>query len=74
MVEGIDEVRAELQTEPFGYQEIFVHTSIDIDVTRRSEACELWRTVSERTNCGLSEVVVVCKPLGAYPWDWSIFD
>ena len=73
VIESVDEVRPELQTEPFCQRKVLMHTHIQIGVTRRPQTCELRGAVSEARG-GLSEVPIVGEPLSAYAWYRCVLD
>ena len=66
MIESVDEVGPELHSEPLCDLEVFMHTEIQVGVTRRAQTCELRCAVSEGSSRRLNKVSVVDEPLSAY--------
>ena len=65
MIEGVDEVRAELQPESFGNRKVLMQAEIDVTVMRRPEVGELRRAIAERSDCWLRDLSIVDEPLPA---------
>ena len=63
MVEGVDEVRPELQPESFRNRKVLMQTEIDVTVMRRPQVGELRRAIAECSDCWLRDLSVVDEPL-----------
>src|SRR6185437_4856299 len=74
VVEKINEVAPELQMNAFCEWEVFMQAHIHVGISRRPQAAELRRAVSEGTGSRLREVPVVGEPLGAYGWYRLVID
>src|SRR3954453_21336638 len=63
MVECVDEVGSELQSEPLREREVFMHTHVDVSVMGPTQPIELRRAVAKRTNRRICELSGVREPL-----------
>src|SRR6185312_16222061 len=66
MIEEVDEVTPELQSDPFRDWKVLMQAHIHVGITRRPEATKLRSAISERAGGGLNEVVIVGEPLATY--------
>ena len=74
MVERINELRSELQPEPFRKLEVLVQAHIQVGEMRRAQGSELRRTITKSADCRIGEVVVVCEPLNTHSRNRRICD
>src|SRR6185437_8935499 len=62
VVESVDEVGPELQTEPLIKLKILVQTHIHVCEMRRTQPTELRRAIAERAHCRLGKISIIRKP------------
>ena len=66
MIQSVDEVGAELQSEPICDLEVFMNAEIQVEVARRAQSSELRCAISEARR-RLNNISVVDEPLTANP-------
>src|SRR5690242_7747115 len=74
MVEGVDQISPELQSEALCNREVLVQTQIYVAVMRRTKIGELRRAVTERSDSRLRDLAAVDEPLTAYSRKESVGD
>jgi len=73
VIEGIDEVSSELQSEPLGNLEVLMQTEVYVRVTRRAQRSELRCAIAEGANRWRGEVSIVGEPLNtAGSLNWGV--
>ena len=69
VVECIDKVGPELQSESLSELKVLMQTHVHVGEVRRTQTSELWRAVSESAHRRLGEVSVVGEPLNPHSRD-----
>ena len=74
VVEGVDEVGPELQTEPLSELKILMQTHVNVCEMGRAERSKLRCAIAESSGGRIGEISVVCEPLNPDSGDGSVLN